>query len=133
MSCTAYCTIGFSWFCGGGRILSLETTNALLKRLSVVTSKRSGVALAIWGEAGVGKTFTLSNLQGQVSCRFARFHATVSNLVLIHELPQPETLPTWAKRLLERLEQGGHADSKSLSTALSAWLAALAPFIYTLF
>ena len=101
----------------------------MLKRLSVVTSKRSGVALAIWGEAGVGKTFTLSDLQGQVSCRFARFHATVSNLVLIHELPQPETLPTWAKRLLERLEQGGHADSKSLSTALSAWLAALAPFI----
>ena len=109
--------------------MSLETTHALQKRLSVVISKRAGVALGIWGEAGVGKTFTISSLQGQVSCRSARFHATVTNLALIHDLPRPEILPTWAKRLLERLEQGGHADAKTFSAALSAWLAALAPFI----
>ncbi len=113
----------------GGEVLSLETTTALVKRLRVVTSKRAGVALGIWGEAGVGKTFTTTILQTQIPCPSARFQASVTNLALIHELPQPTTLPGWAKKLLERLEQGAHVDAKAFSTALSAWLAALAPFI----
>lgn len=95
----------------------------------MVSSKRAGVALGIWGEAGVGKSFTVSNLQARVACRSVRIHASVSNLALARELPHSEALPTWTKNALERLEQGGHVDLKTLSTALSAWLAALAPFI----
>ena len=109
--------------------MSSETSNALAKRLSAVVSKRAGVALGVWGEAGVGKSFTVQNALREITCRNATVHATVSNLALLRGLPRPNRLPDWAERMLGTLEGGGHAEAKAMTDLLAAWLAALAPFV----
>lgn len=109
--------------------MGLETTGSLAKRLGAVVSKRSGVALGLWGEPGIGKTFTVGRLLRELPCRSVSLHATVSNLALVRALPVPKTLPDWARRQVGSLEQGMHLEPKAVADALVAWLAALAPFV----
>ncbi len=106
-----------------------ETISALSKRLSGVVSKRSGLALGVWGEPGVGKTFAVQAALREIPCRSASLHATVSGLALVRALPRPKNLPDWAERQVTVLERGGHVEHKAVADALGAWLAALAPFV----
>jgi tetratricopeptide (TPR) repeat protein len=106
-----------------------ETISALSKRLSGVVSKRSGLALGVWGEPGVGKTFAVQAALREIPCRSASLHATVSGLALVRALPRPKNLPDWAERQVASLERGGHIEPKAVADALAAWLAALAPFV----
>ena len=109
--------------------MGLETTASISKRLGAVVSKRSGVALGLWGEPGVGKTFTVQRVLREVPCRSLILHASASNLALVRALPIPKDLPVWAKRQVGLLEHGSHVESRALADALSAWLAALSPFV----
>ncbi len=106
-----------------------ETTTSLIKRLSAVVSKRSGVSLGVWGEPGVGKTFAVQAALREILCRSASLHATVSSLALVRALPRPKNLPDWAERQVASLERGGHVEHKAVADALGAWLASLAPFV----
>ncbi len=109
--------------------MGLETTASLTKRLGAVVSKRSGVALGLWGEPGVGKTFTVQRVLREIPCRSLTLHASASNLALVRALPTPKDLPVWAKRQVGLLEQGRHVESGALADALVAWLAVLSPFV----
>jgi DNA-binding SARP family transcriptional activator len=112
-----------------GEAVPPETASSLTRRLSAVVSKRSGVALGVWGEPGVGKTFSVQAALREIPCRSASLHATVSSLALVRALPRPKNLPDWAERQVASLERGGHVEQKAIADVLVAWLAALAPFV----
>ena len=106
-----------------------ESRASITKRLNVVVSNRAGVALGIWGEPGVGKTFTVQAMLREMPCRSLNVHATVSGAVLLRALVRPKHLPDWASRQVKLLERGEHIEAKSLADVLAAWLAGLAPFV----
>ena len=106
-----------------------ESRASIAKRLNVVVSSRAGLALGIWGEPGVGKTFTVQALLREMPCRSLNVHATVSGTTLLRALVRPKHLPDWASRQIELLERGDHLETKALADLLAAWLAALAPFV----
>jgi hypothetical protein len=99
-------------------------------------------ALGLWGEAGIGKSWTARRLLSETSCRSFSVHAAVTAAELLKVLPpsgplgprlvpvrRPARAPGWAERLLERLGRGEHAGISLTADALSAWLAALAPVV----
>ena len=106
-----------------------ESKSSIAKRLNVVVSNRAGLALGIWGEPGVGKTFTVQAVLREMPCRSLNLHATVSAATLLRALVRPKHLPDWAARQIESLERGDHLEPKALADLLAAWLAALAPFV----
>lgn len=103
--------------------------SALATRLKSVMTRRAGVALALYGEAGVGKSTVAHEVLQQVSCRSSSLHAARALAALPAELPQPSRLPLWARRTLERLVGGEHLDPQHAADALAALLAALAPIV----
>ena len=106
-----------------------ESRSSIAKRLNVVVSNRAGMALGIWGEPGVGKTFTVQAVLREMPCRSLNLHATVSAATLLRALVRPKHLPDWASHQIELLERGDHLEAKALADLLAAWLAALAPFV----
>jgi tetratricopeptide (TPR) repeat protein len=103
-----------------------------LGRLRPVAAKRVGLALGLWGEAGIGKTWTARRLLSETACKGFSFHATapLTELAgLVSALPRPGRLPLWAQRVLERLAGGEFAEASQVADALGALLAALAPVI----
>jgi hypothetical protein len=101
----------------------------LLQRFNRVLSKRIGLALAVWGEPGVGKTHAVQALLRELPCRSASLHASVSDAELLRGLPRPERLPVWAEQIEARLMRGSSVEPAALEGALLARLAALAPFV----
>lgn len=97
--------------------------------LRPVAAKRMGLALALWGEAGIGKTWTAGRLLLETPCKGFSFHATAPLAELSRTLPRPQKLPLWAERVLERLARGEFAEASQVADALGALLAALAPVI----
>jgi tetratricopeptide (TPR) repeat protein len=106
----------------------LENT-MLITRFKPVLLKRKGVAVGIWGEAGIGKSYQVTGLLRELLCRQASFHATTPLTTLAKTLPRPEKLALWATRGLERLEQGETLEPSTILDALGATLAGLAPFV----
>jgi tetratricopeptide (TPR) repeat protein len=94
-----------------------------------VLLKRKGVAVGIWGEAGIGKSYQVTGLLRELLCRQASFHATIPLTTLAKTLPRPEKPALWATRGLERLEQGEALETSTILDALGATLAGLAPFV----
>ena len=101
----------------------------LLAQLKALRLKREGLALGLWGEAGIGKSHTVRELLREVPCRSLSFHATTPMSELARALPAPPKLPAWAEGLLRRLERGEHLENEKTATALSAVLGGLAPVI----
>ncbi|MCS7069273.1 MAG: tetratricopeptide repeat protein [Meiothermus sp.] len=91
--------------------------------------KRAGLALALWGEPGIGKSHTARELLQETPCRSVSLHATVLLPDLARALSRPARLPMWAQTLLERMQRGEHVESGKAASALSAVLAASAPVI----
>lgn len=110
---------------GLGRTLKTMLTN----RFKPVLLKRQGVALGVWGEAGIGKSYQVAQLLRELACRSSSFHATTPLAALAKTLPRPEKLALWARRGLERLEQGEISEPSTILDALGAVLAGLAPFV----
>lgn len=94
-----------------------------------VLLKRKGVALCLWGEAGIGKSYTVQHLLESLPCHHLSLHASSSFATLAKALPKPNKLATWAARSLERLARGEILETSALINALSATLAGLAPFV----
>lgn len=101
---------------------------ALSKRLGLLLSKRAGLALAIWGEPGVGKSWTARQVLGQLPSRSASVQATDPLPTLLALLPRPTNLPAWVENSLERLLQG-QLEPARVADTLAAYLTALAPFV----
>ncbi|MDX2006802.1 MAG: tetratricopeptide repeat protein [Meiothermus sp.] len=101
-------------------------------RLRAVTLRRAGLAMALWGEPGVGKTHLAARLLREAGCRSFSFHSTVPLGTLLATLPRPAgrvALPAWAEGPLERLAAGGSVPPEQAADALVALLAALAPMV----
>lgn len=93
---------------------------------------RKGIVLGLWGEAGIGKTWTLERILPATGFGHFRMNVNISMVDLIRVLPRAKRLPVWAQRLLERVERGEYAATSSLADALGALLMAQAPIILCL-
>lgn len=101
----------------------------LAPRFQPVLQKRLGLALGIWGEAGVGKSHTIADLLRNLPCQSLSLHATTPLSNLAAALPKPKKLALWAEHNLERLAQGEAVEGASVLDSLGALLAGLAPFV----
>ncbi len=101
----------------------------LRSRLKPVLSKRTGVSLAVWGEAGVGKSYTVQTSLRELPCQSLSLHATTPYAGLAQQLPRAKKLAPWAEQTLQRSQKNEYVEASSLIDALGASLAALAPFV----
>jgi thioredoxin-like negative regulator of GroEL len=101
----------------------------LLPRLRGVVLKRAGLALALWGEPGIGKSHCAQQLLRETACGSFSFHALAPLGTLVSRLPRPRRLAAWAEPMLLKLQQGEALDSKRTAETLGALLAALAPVV----
>ncbi len=97
--------------------------------LKPVLSKRRGIALSVWGEAGVGKSYTVQTLLRKLPCQSLSIHATTPYAAFTQRLPKAKKLASWAEQTLQRTQSNDFVETSSLIDALSANLAALAPFV----
>ncbi len=102
---------------------------SLTTSLKPVLSKHRGLALGIWGEAGIGKSYQVTQLLQGLTCRSASFHAITLLATLAQTLPKPKKLAIWAEHNLNRLAKGEAVESASVLDSLGAVLAGLAPFV----
>ena len=99
------------------------------RQLVAVVSRRTGMALGIWGEPGIGKTHAAQTVLERVPCRHLALHATLSSAQFAAALPQAPALPAWARAHLTRLERGEPLETGTFAATLAAVLGALAPFV----
>lgn len=103
----------------------------LLRRLGGILSRRRGLALLLWGEAGIGKTWMVQQALHSIPCRSISLEANLSDALLVGLLPKPSQLPVWVERSLERFGRGD-LDHDQTAAALVALLSALAPVVLVL-
>jgi tetratricopeptide (TPR) repeat protein len=106
-----------------------EIVNQLVRSFGVVLSRRAGLSLGLWGEPGIGKSFSAQAILHDVSCQHLSLHVTTPTASIARALPRPKKLPAWAERQLERLGDNEHLDSEALANTIAATLAGLAPFV----
>ncbi len=102
---------------------------AISSRFASILTKRVSVVCGLWGEAGIGKTFTAREVLRHASCQHLSAHATVPLLELIRLMPTLKNLPVWAARLNERVLQGDHLEDETVLDLLAAKLSDMAPFV----
>jgi tetratricopeptide (TPR) repeat protein len=101
----------------------------LSRSLRRIVSKQSSQVIGLWGEPGIGKTFTANAILNELSCPHLRLHANMSTLDLLRALPRAKKLPVWAEVQLERMARGEVTDTHVFAEAVAASLMALAPFV----
>jgi tetratricopeptide (TPR) repeat protein len=99
------------------------------KRLTGLNSFRPGLALGIWGDPGIGKTFRVGRLLQQAPLASSQVHATQNLREILNVLPRPQQLPAWANALLERLEHGEMLSKAQQLDVFSTFLGELRPFV----
>ena len=102
---------------------------ALVERLRPVANKRAGVALGVWGEAGIGKSHRLAAALTRLPCHTRTVSANCSPAQLAGSLPRPPRLATWVERAITAAGTGPVSDPANLGAAFASWLRALAPFV----
>jgi hypothetical protein len=101
----------------------------LLERIRRVRKTKNGLALALWGEPGIGKTYAATQLIQGLPGASLKIQARATTRDFLNALPTASrNLPTWASRALEMAQQGQVIESRNLIAALEAKLAVLAPF-----
>lgn len=98
-------------------------------RLRALSAQRSGLAVGLWGEPGIGKTHAAHELLRGAPCRTLGLHATLPLEALFASLPTPVRWPAWAQRTAERLRAGQEVSAEALQSSLAAHLAAITPFV----
>jgi tetratricopeptide (TPR) repeat protein len=101
----------------------------LAGRLTGLTMRRSGLALGIWGEPGIGKTHAALTLLRGTPCQSLSLHATQSLEMIVRQIPRPKKISIWLERSLERLEAGEPLETGVFIQTLGALLTANAPLI----
>ncbi|GGO17829.1 tetratricopeptide repeat protein [Deinococcus humi] len=98
------------------------------QRLRALSARRSGVAVWLWGEAGIGKTYTSRALLRGTPCRNATVAATLPLTALVRALPRPARPRAWLQTALDHL-QSGQTVAVPTEDVLAALLGQLAPFV----
>ena len=99
------------------------------KRLTGLSSFRPGLVLGLWGDPGIGKTFSVGRLLQEAPLEHVQVHATLGLRDLLRALPRPKQLPAWATALLERLEHGETLSKTQQLEVLGTILAELSPVV----
>lgn len=111
------------------RALETVATERLGARFQALTARRAGLALALWGEAGIGKSYQVARLLRGLPCRSLSLHVTAPMGELVRALPRPARLPLLATRVLDCLKQGQDQPASAVADALAAVLTGLSPFV----
>lgn len=74
----------------------------LTQRLAGFTKRRAGIAVALCGAAGIGKSFVAVRLLAGLHCKSVSVRAVTTPAQLSQTLGRPKQLPTWVERELER-------------------------------
>lgn len=106
-----------------------QAVQSLERHLKAAQSRRPGWAVGLWGDAGVGKTFTIQALLQQSAIKSLSLHSTISEKNLAQQFPRPNKLPLWTEHIFERLTTGQPVNAQALLDALLATLSELAPFV----
>ena len=106
-----------------------ENLDLLLRRLHGLASRRPGFAVTLFGEAGIGKSFTARALLPRVSCATFSGHATQSLSSVLLALPRPKKCPVSLERTLERLQNGETLEQNVVQETLRNLLCSLAPCV----
>lgn len=101
----------------------------LAKRLLGLNSFRPGLAVALWGDPGIGKTFGVRRLLEQTPLASAQVRATQSLRDILQLLGRPEQIPAWASALLEQLERGETLSKAQQLDLFGSVLDKLSPFV----
>lgn len=101
----------------------------LEQQLQMVTARRAGLALGLWGEAGIGKSHRIARLLRALPCRSLSLHASAPISELLRAMPRPARLPLLTARVLDRLAQGEGQPVSAAADALAAVLSRLSPFV----
>ena len=104
----------------------------LQRRLRGVTLRRRGVALALWGEAGIGKSYLAHTALRQTSVRGFMFPAQVAFASVLRGLPRPRSLSVWMETQLDQLQSGEVLEPQRAAEVLAALLGDLAPVVLSL-
>jgi tetratricopeptide (TPR) repeat protein len=107
----------------------VQPLEQVAKRLKGLIIKRPGMALGLWGEAGIGKTHTTHNLLQEIPCKNLSQHATTSISNLARALPKPKKLAVWVTRIFEKLEGNQVLTTEQTTSAFGVVLSGIAPFI----
>jgi tetratricopeptide (TPR) repeat protein len=99
------------------------------RRLTGLCMKRPGLALGVWGEAGIGKTHTVLALLRSAPCQTQNVHANQAFEKIFLQIPRPKKLTLWLEKTLERIGKGETLETGMLNQALAALLAANAPIV----
>jgi DNA-binding SARP family transcriptional activator/tetratricopeptide (TPR) repeat protein len=111
------------------RCMRQDTIARLQRHLNAVISRGPGQVVALWGEAGVGKSHTLQTILNRTPCKHLVARSTASIADLVRALPRPSTLPAWVRTLWMQLQRGQAPEPRALEDALTVTLSALAPFV----
>jgi pentatricopeptide repeat protein len=102
---------------------------SLPKRLGSVVSRRESFAVALVGEAGLGKSYQLNRLVQNLTCRSVQLPANAGDGLLARSFVGHDRVPSWAVRSIQRLESGETLTPARLADAITAHLLANAPFV----
>jgi tetratricopeptide (TPR) repeat protein len=99
-------------------------------RLRQVISRRVSLAVDLWGDAGIGKSFLVDALLRALPCLSLRVNANNAIQGLIQVLPAPvASLPVWASRRLQDARAGKLFDATQIAEAVSAQLETIKPVV----
>lgn len=106
---------------------------ALQQRLRGVASGFHGLAIALTGEAGIGKTYTLKSALGKLGSLHVLHKASESPQALLERLPKPQNnLPQIARETFSQLQKGEIIEPKRFAEALCLHLANHKPLVLCL-
>jgi tetratricopeptide (TPR) repeat protein len=105
-------------------------TKRLLERLNGVASGFRSVAIGVIADAGMGKTFTVSQTINALPCNQVIIPAAEPLRWLHLRLPTlSKKIPTWASNVLEQIRNNQNLPEKTVAQALHAYFNALAPVV----
>ncbi len=107
-------------------IMTLKPLESLFKSVQL---RRAGLALCLWGEAGIGKTHLAGVLARDSGLKSVKAQANASLLEMTRALPMPKKLPLWAQRLPEQLTNLGHLEAVQAAELVGVLLSQSAPII----
>jgi DNA-binding SARP family transcriptional activator len=104
-----------------------SAVQSLVARLRPVRLRRRGAALALWGEAGIGKSHTALEVLRLGELRTHSYPARTPLTDLILQLPRPRRLSLWAQTQLDLLQRGESPGQGEIRDLLCTVLVGLAP------
>jgi tetratricopeptide (TPR) repeat protein len=106
-----------------------DASQQFVRRFAGLAARRTGLAVGLCGEPGIGKTHAALALLRATPCQSITVHATQALEGIVRVIPRPKKISVWLERSLERLQRGEQIELATLVQTLAALLTANAPLI----